>query len=193
MTAKKKPEPKKPAKKAMQAPKKQEAPKSAGTTIRTGLPKAAKDRLKIRTGRPHTYTREAADTILAKIAEGKSLASICKEDPNLPPASTFRSWVIDDVDGLSARSARAYSIGHDAIADECIQIADEPPGINPMTGATDGGDVQHKRLRIDSRLRLLGKWAPKKYGDKLEIDGKLDTGIADLVRAARERAKSGRD
>jgi hypothetical protein len=53
--------------------------------------------------------------------------------------------------------------------------------------------VQHKRLRIDSRLRLLGKWAPKKYGDKLEIDGKLDTGIADLVRAARERAQSSRD
>jgi hypothetical protein len=180
MTAKKKPEPKKPAKKQPRSPKN-------NTKAQTVTP------AKKPTGRPHTYTREAADTILAKIAEGKSLASICKEDPNLPPASTFRSWVIDDVDGLSARSARAYSIGHDAIADECIQIADEPPGINPMTGAIDGGDVQHKRVRIDSRLRLLGKWAPKKYGDKLEIDGKLDTGIADLVRAARERAKSGRD
>lgn len=138
-------------------------------------------------GRPSTYTRAMADNICASISEGQSLASICKPE-GMPQASTFRRWVIDDIDGLSARSARAYCIGHDAIADECLQIADQMALMNPVTGAVDSGDIQQKRLRIDTRLRLLGKWAPKKYGDKLELAGEVKVGIADALREARERA-----
>lgn len=163
--------------------------KGRKTTIRTGLPAGAFDRLKagVKTGRPSTYSREVTDMILEKIRQGQSLASICKPD-NMPAASTFRLWVAEDVDDLSARSARAYEVGYDAIADQCVEIADTPAGINPTTGATDSGDVQDKRLRIDTRLRLLGKWAPKKYGDKLELGGELKVGVADAVREARERA-----
>lgn len=144
------------------------------------------------TGRPSIYDKAVVDTILEKIRQGESLASICKAD-NMPASSTFRTWVADDVDGLSARSARAYEVGYDAIADQCVEIADEEPDIHPITGAKDSASVQHKRLRIDTRLRLLGKWAPKKYGDKLELGGEVRVGVADAIREARERAARNRD
>lgn len=139
------------------------------------------------TGRPSIYDKAVVDTILEKIRQGESLASICKPD-NMPAASTFRLWVAEDIDNLSARSARAYEVGYDAIADQCVEIADEEPDIHPITGAKDSASVQHKRLRIDTRLRLLGKWSPKKYGDKLELGGEVKVGVAEAIREARERA-----
>lgn len=144
------------------------------------------------TGRPSTYSKAIADKILEGIKQGQSLASICKPD-NMPAASTFRLWVAEDIDNLSARSARAYEVGYDAIADQCVEIADEEPEVHPITGAKDSASVQHKRLRIDTRLRLLGKWAPKKYGDKLELGGEVRVGVADAIREARERAARNRD
>lgn len=134
-------------------------------------------------GRPLSYSKAIADSICEQIARGMSLASICKQ-AGMPPASTFRTWVIDDVDGLSARSARAYELGHDAIADDCLRIADEMPTMNPVTGAYDNGAVQHKRLMIDTRMRLLGKWSPKKYGDKIDLNHTGKVGIESLIAGA---------
>lgn len=111
-------------------------------------------------GRPTKYTRAIADEICARISDGQSLNSACESDERFPAASTFRQWVIDDVDGIAARSARAYDIGHDAIADDCLRIADTEE------------DPHRARIRVDTRLRLLGKWS-RKYADRVtqEITG----------------------
>ena len=42
--------------------------------------------------------------------------------------------------------------------------------------------IEHRKLRIDTRLKLLAKWNPKKYGDKLahtgpEGDGPIQAAI----------------
>jgi hypothetical protein len=29
----------------------------------------------------------------------------------------------------------------------------------------------HRKLRIETRLKLLAKWNPKKYGDKVQVGG----------------------
>jgi hypothetical protein len=29
--------------------------------------------------------------------------------------------------------------------------------------------IEHRKLRIETRLKLLAKWNPKKYGDRLDI------------------------
>lgn len=107
-------------------------------------------------GRPTVYDPIAVERILERIAKGESLKSICR-DESMPSDSAFRAWVIDDVDGVAARSARAYDIGHDAIADDCIEIADTEE------------DVARAKIRIDTRIRLLAKWS-KKYGDKLDVN-----------------------
>jgi hypothetical protein len=47
------------------------------------------------------------------------------------------------------------------LADECLEIAD---GIDPT-------DV--KRVKIDTRIRLIGKWS-QRYSDKLAITNKTE-------------------
>jgi hypothetical protein len=36
-------------------------------------------------------------------------------------------------------------------------------------GSVDNGDVADKKLRIWTRMQLLAKWSPNKYGEKLDV------------------------
>ena len=74
---------------------------------------------------------------------------------------------------LAARIARARDEGEEVILADTLGIADELPPLTAM-GATDGGAVQHAKLRIDTRLKLLAKWNPRKWGDKLAVGGAED-------------------
>ena len=63
-------------------------------------------------------------------------------------------------------TTRAREIGTHFIAGDTMRIADD---------ATI--DPQHKRIMVDTRLRLIGKWNAKAYGDKVTteitgVDGK---------------------
>jgi hypothetical protein len=42
---------------------------------------------------------------------------------------------------------------------DALRIADDP-----------NEDPQSRRVRVDTRKWILSKWAPKKYGDKLEVE-----------------------
>jgi hypothetical protein len=44
---------------------------------------------------------------------------------------------------------------------------DQPPERDQF-GKIDPGWVAHQKLRAEHRLKLLAKWNPKKYGDKLD-------------------------
>ncbi|MEN9925351.1 MAG: hypothetical protein RL268_1477 [Pseudomonadota bacterium] len=94
------------------------------------------------------------EAICNEIAEGKSLRRICRERGLAE--STVRYWIAKNEDAF-AHSAHARELGCDALADECIEIADDPT-IDP----TD------KRIRIDTRIRLIGKWS-QRYSDKLTV------------------------
>lgn len=63
---------------------------------------------------------------------------------------------------FDARIARAREDGYDVIADECMRLADTKPA--------DQVEVGWRRLQIDTRLKLLAKWNPKKYGDRVGVD-----------------------
>jgi hypothetical protein len=92
------------------------------------------------------------------MSEGKSLRAVCR-DLNLKE-STVRYWLNKDGDAF-AQSARARELGCDALADECLDIAD----------GDESSDV--KRIRIDTRIRLIGKWS-QRYSDKLAITNKTE-------------------
>lgn len=75
------------------------------------------------------------------------------------------------------RYARAKEAALEAMADEILDIADEVAG---DTFEDDQGNVKiapdvvnRARLRVDTRKWLLSKLAPKKYGDKLDVDAKV--------------------
>lgn len=108
------------------------------------------------------------DDILARLSNGEPLAAICRTE-GYPHPSTFRDWVNAD-EALSLRFARARADGFDAIAEEALDIADGDPGTTP-TGTVDGAEVMNRKLRIETRLKLLAKWDPKRYGEKVQVDG----------------------
>lgn len=147
-------------------------------------------------GRPSLYTPEVAALICERLSQGEALATIC-EDEGMPAASTVRSWIRDDLNGFAALSTRAYSLGYDALAEQCLVIADdarndwmERRGQEDAGWVSNGENIQRSRLRIDTRLRLLGKWDKKRYGDHQQIEHSGAVDLAGAVLAARKRAKA---
>lgn len=129
-------------------------------------------------GRPTEYTADLAQEICAKLAEGRTLRSVCKDD-GVPPESTVRTWVLDDREGFAAQYARAREIGYGSMADEIIEIADNS-SLDVIKGDEETADrvntefVARSRLKVDTRKWLLSKALPKVYGDKItqELTGK---------------------
>ena len=70
---------------------------------------------------------------------------------------------------FAADFARARELGADAIAEDSMRIVDELPERGP-DGKIDPGSVAHAKLRAEHRLKLLAKWSPKKYGDKVQAE-----------------------
>lgn len=93
--------------------------------------------------------------ICDQLAEGKSLRQICRER-NMAESSV-RYWLNKDPNAF-AQTARARELGCDALADQCIDIAD-----NTSLEPAD------RRVRIETRLKLIGKWS-QRYSDKLTVN-----------------------
>lgn len=112
------------------------------------------------------------DYICDQIAEGVNLREICRE-PEMPAWRTVYDWMDADAT-FSAAIACAREIGAHAIACQSLEIVDQEPERDPATGKIDPAAVAHQKLRAEHRLKLLAKWSPKLYGDKLqqEITGK---------------------
>jgi hypothetical protein len=124
-------------------------------------------------GRPSLKTTELVETICERLAKGEPLAAICRDD-GMPHPSTVRDWMADD-ETVSRAIARAREDGEDWLAAECLEIADD--GRRDYVPNDDGREVvdhdhiQRSKLRIDTRLKLLSKWNPKKYGERLALAG----------------------
>jgi hypothetical protein len=124
------------------------------------------------TGRPSTFSQEKVDTIIEWVAEGKPLREFCRLEGS-PAWRTVYDWLEKD-EAFSARFARARSMGADAIAEEALAIADTPLEGVITTTDEDGISTKredmlgHRRLQVDTRLKLLAKWFPQKYGEKIE-------------------------
>lgn len=121
---------------------------------------------KRKAGRPSKYSDELAEKICEKIANGRSLRSICAED-GMPTTSTVCKWLIENKE-FSEQYARAREKQADYFAEEIIEIAD--------SAEAETAAVSKAKLQIDARKWAASKIAPKKYGDKQEIDVKSSDG-----------------
>lgn len=142
-------------------------------------------------GRPTKYTIEIADHICEKLADGITLTEICGED-DMPGRRTVYDWMEGEEDwnkAFSARIARAREAGFDEIAEDCLRIADDnsrdvqeyeiAPGVKGTT--VDYEVIQRSKLRVETRLKLLAKWSPKKYGDKVQTEHSGEIGIKQIT------------
>ena len=119
------------------------------------------EEIKSKMGRPTLFNQELAERIAERLANGEPLRKIC-QDEDMPNYMTVLRWQERHPD-FGLLSARAKQDGTHALADECLSIADNP--------TLDPAD---KRVRIDTRIRLIGKWNAKSYGDRLAVGGSAD-------------------
>ena len=136
------------------------------------------------TGRPSKYTPEIAQEMCRLLSDGIPLREICRRD-GFPAWQTVYDWMYRDDEavaagggvGLSGAIARARDQGYDAIAEECLLIADTPQFGQKQVMTDDGTATTvedmlgHRKLQIETRLKLLAKWNPKKYGDRVALTG----------------------
>ena len=167
-----------------------------------------------RTGRPSKYSPEIAKVICEQLSEGIPLRQICRENDGFPAWRTVYDWMAKDDAlgaggvGLSASIARARDIGYDALAEECLLIADTPQFGQKQVMSDDGATTTiedmlgHRKLQIETRLKLLAKFHPTKYGDKIGVHGVAgqppvsteDTGVTrlfELLRNAELKTRAG--
>lgn len=131
------------------------------------------------TGRPSEFTEAKAAEIVERLSRGEPMASICR-DENMPGVTTVWEWQ-KAREPFSESIARAREIGFDQIAMDCLDIADDKSGDTRIVGEEEREVcntefVQRAKLRIDTRLKLLSKWDPKRYGDKLALGQAEDLG-----------------
>ena len=123
-------------------------------------------------GRPSDYTPELAALICERLSRGEPLAAICR-DENMPATRTVSDWKAAH-ETFSAAFARAREAGFDAIALEALDIADDASNdfeLHDGEPRLRAEHVQRSKLRVETRLKLLAKWDPKRYGDKVALTG----------------------
>ena len=121
-------------------------------------------------GRPSPYAdrrSEIMGSVCEQIAKGVTMADICRQ-AGMPDRQTIYEWSVADAE-FALRIARARDDGADVIAEQSLAIVDAPPERGP-DGKIDAGSVAHAKLRAEHRLKLLAKWNPKKYGDKIQAE-----------------------
>lgn len=135
-----------------------------------------------------TYTEEMADKICERIADGESLKAIC-EDEGMPHKSTVFKWLSEN-DAFSDKYARAREAQADALFDDILSIADDGSNdwmlknFGEETRWVENGEaIRRSQLRIDARKWMAGKLRPKKYSEKLQVEGSMTHEAGDSIKA----------
>ncbi len=147
-------------------------------------------------GRTSKYTPEIAKEICERLADGEPLRVICREE-HMPSWRAVYHWIEKDKD-FASHIARARVLGFDAIAEEALEIANTPvigeetETLGDSVKYKRGDMLGHRKLQVETRLKLLAKWCPAKYGDRTAMELTGANGgpvqISDTERAARIEA-----
>lgn len=125
-------------------------------------------------GRPSKFSTSVAEAICQRLAEGESLRSICTSE-DMPVQSTVFRWLVKNEE-FREQYTRAREAQADTLFDDILDIADdarndwmERRGEEDAGWQANGEHIQRSRLRVDARKWMAGKLAPKKYGDKQQM------------------------
>ena len=120
-------------------------------------------------GRPTIKTDELLHSLCAGIAIGKPTLKVCEELGI--GQTTLRNWLADD-QNFVRQYARAKDDCADYMAADTQAIAEELPdgSLEPQVFTA------RQRLRFDARRWYASKLAPKKYGDKIDVDHGVQAG-----------------
>lgn len=125
-------------------------------------------------GRPTLYSDELARKICDLIEDGNSLRKICEEVEGMPNRSSVNKWLSENKE-FSDQYARSCIVRRENRFDNIYNIA--------LTTE----DVSRARLLVDVVKWQLSKEEPKKYGDKLDIDARVEQVTPILGGKAKEK------
>lgn len=118
------------------------------------------------------YTEEEYnlfEKVLERIENGESLNKILRgSDQTMSTRMFYR--LVSTNESLREKYARAKDIKIEHKFESIEQDYMSDPERDPETGKIDPAWVNLQRLKIDAKKWELSKLAPKKYGDKLDID-----------------------
>lgn len=119
------------------------------------------------------FTQPIADEICERISRGEAL-TVVSCDLNIH-RNTIYDWQLQ-FKHFAVQFARARKLEYDTMAEECRQIADNVDE-----------DPASRRVRVETRLRLLAKLDPTRFGDKiaLEHSGQIDSKVTTVTAADR--------
>jgi len=113
-----------------------------------------------------------AMAICVEISSGRSLRSICL-DEGMPDKATVFRWLAK-YEAFRDQYAHAREAQADAMLEDILEIADD--GTNDSYTDEEGNVrtnqdvIARSRLRVDARKWAMSKMAPKKYGEKLDLN-----------------------
>lgn len=111
-------------------------------------------------GRPTLKTPELLEEICARISEGQSLASVCRDD-DMPEIRAVWRWLASDED-FSRDYARAIQARAMAHADRVLDV----------TEAVMRGEIpaDAARVALDGMKWTASRLLPKMYGDRQQLE-----------------------
>lgn len=140
-----------------------------------------------KTGRPTLKTQELLEEFCRRIGEGRSVASVCK-DEDMPEDRAIWRWLARD-EGFSRDYARAVQARAMAHADRILDVSQ----------AVLAGKVppEAARVALDGMKWTASRLLPKLYGDRTQLEATVNhthtlhlealKELADRVRSAPPR------
>ena len=126
-----------------------------------------------------------AELICDWIAHGKTLREYCRQKGKVKWRTIYK-WLEKD-ESFRTAFARARDTGCEVLFEECLEIIDQPPALCGSEGNTriDPAFINMQNNRVQTRMKMLAKFNPKKYGDKLGVEAEgnisltVQTGVPD--------------
>lgn len=123
-------------------------------------------------GRPSSYSEKVANSILDAVANGSNLSKICAAK-TMPDRTTVYRWMREN-DAFHHDYTRAREDRADTRAEKMDDIAERT-----LSGEYDPAAA---RVAMDSEKWQAAREAPKRYGDKLDLNHGGDGLTVNIVR-----------
>jgi len=105
--------------------------------------------------RPSSHDAAVLEELCARIAEGRGIKEVCRDEDMPSDTEVFRRMAKDPE--FAACIARAREAQQDAEAEHIVEMAD----------LATAGDWQVVKMRIWARQWRAARLSPKKYGEKV--------------------------
>jgi len=122
----------------------------------------------MKTNYTDTEKQQVIEAALQSIATGQSLNAFCKA--NNYPYMTVSNWIRDPL--VNSLREGAVITGSHYLAGEAMDIIDDAAGRAEKIGDGPLGSVimNAAKARADIRMRLIGQWNRRDYGDKQRVE-----------------------